>query len=90
MIHVFIKLSIVMFLDKISTFPGILMKIMLALGGFWKLRCGNSLSKTYSTSQRNNYLAPIIIYFSNSVKHQFILETIISLSPQSCHFFPMI
>ena len=40
-----------MFLAKTSTFPGILMKIMLVFGGFCKFRCGNSLSKTYSTTQ---------------------------------------
>ena len=51
MSHVFIGLRIIIFLAKISAFPGILMQIILVLGGFWKLRCGNSLSKTYSTIQ---------------------------------------
>ena len=32
--HVFIGLSIIMFLDKISTFLGIFMQIMLVFGGF--------------------------------------------------------
>ena len=54
MSHVFIRISIITFLAKISTFPEIMMQIMLVLGGFWKLRCGDSLSKTYSTSQENN------------------------------------
>ena len=33
------------FLAKISTIPGILMQIVLVFGGFWKLRCGEILSK---------------------------------------------
>ena len=68
MSHVFIGLNIIMSLAKLSTFPGILMQIMLIFGGFWKLSCGNSLSKTYSTDQENNYLAPFIIYLSHSFK----------------------
>ena len=62
MSHMFIGMSIIMLLDKISTLTGILMQIMLVLGGFWKLRCGNILSKIDSTSQENNYLAPFMIY----------------------------
>ena len=90
MSHTFIGLSIIMFFAKISTFPGILIKIMLVFGGFWKLRYGNILSKTYSTSQKNNYLAPFIIYISNSTNRQFMLDTITSSSPSSCHFFCII
>ena len=88
--HVFIGMSVIIVLADISTFLGIMMQIMLMLGNFWKLRCGTSLSKTYSTSQENNYLAPFIIYTSNSVKSQSMLENITSLSPSSCHFFPTI
>ena len=65
MSHVFIGLSSIMFLAKISTFPGILIKIMLVFGGVWKLKCGNKLSKTYDTRQENNYLAPFILYLYN-------------------------
>ena len=88
--HVFIGLSIIIFLAKNSIFLGILMKIMLVFGVFWKLRCGNSLSNTYFTSQENNYLTSFIIHLSNSVKHQFMLEIITSSSPSSFHFFPVI
>ena len=52
----------------------ILTQIMLVIGSFWKLRWGNSLSKTYSTTQENRYLAPFIIYLYNSVNHQFMLK----------------
>ena len=41
----FTRLSIIIFLAIIFTLPGILKQIMLVLGGFWKLRCRNSLSK---------------------------------------------
>ena len=51
MIRVSIVMSIIMFLAKISNFPVILMQVMLVFGGFWKLRCADSLSKTYYTSQ---------------------------------------
>ena len=62
-----------MFLDKTSTFTGVLMQIMLLFGDFWKLRCGNIPSKTYYTIQENTYLSPFIIYLSNSANRQFIL-----------------
>ena len=75
MIHVFIGLSIIMFLARISILLGILMHIMLVLGGFWRLKRGNSLSKTDYESQENHYLAPFIIYLYNYANNNFILET---------------
>ena len=54
------------------------MQFMLALGGFWRLRCGNILTKKYSTSQENNYLAAFIIYIFKYANSQFMLETITS------------
>ena len=74
MIHVFIGLSIIMFLARISILLGILMHIMLVLGGFWRLKRGNSLSKTDYESQENHYSAPFIIYLYNFVNHQFMLK----------------
>ena len=90
MIHVFIGLRKIMFLSNISTFPGILMQIMLVFGGFWKLSYGNRLSKIYYKSQENNYLTSFIIYLSNSVNYQCMLETITLSSPSSCHFLHII
>ena len=46
--RVFIGLIIIMFLDRISTLPRILMQIMLVFGGFWKLSCDNILINTDS------------------------------------------
>ena len=66
-----------MFLAKTSILPGILIQIMLVFGGFCKLRCGKILSNIYSTIQDNKYLSPFIIYISNSIKRQFMMETII-------------
>ena len=90
MSNMFIGMSIIMFLAKISTLLEIVMQIILVFGGFRKLRCGNSLSKIYYTSQENNYLSPFIIYLSNSVKRQFKSETITSSSPSACYFPPII
>ena len=65
-----------------------MMQIMLAFGGFWKLRCGNFLSKTYYKIQENKYLAPFIIYRSKSINsqiysenHHIIITIIILLIP---------
>ena len=49
--RVFIGMSIIMFIDNISTLSGILKQIMLVLSGFFKLGFGNSLSNTDSISQ---------------------------------------
>ena len=88
MIHLFVGLIIVMCLANIYTFLGIIMQIMLVLDGFGKLRCGKILSKTYSTTQENNYLSLFIIYISSSYKasiyagnHQIIVTIIVPLIP---------
>ena len=46
------------------------MQIISVFCGFWDLRCGNILSKTYCTSQKNNSIELLMVYLSNSVNHK--------------------
>ena len=88
--RLFIGMSIIMFLARISTLPGIQTQLMFLLGGICKIRFWNILSKKYSTSKANNYLSPFILYPSDSIKDQFMMEIITSLSTSSFSLCPII
>ena len=88
--RVFIRLSIIIFLDRMSTLSRDSDSNHVGACQFCNLSYGKSLIRKGSTIQTNNYLTKFSLYPSNYFYLHFMLKTIKSSSTYSCSIYHII